>query len=45
MKSRLQRGFFIPSLEVEPQSPQTFGVITTQGNDPRAIQLGLRFNF
>ena len=27
------------------QSPQTFGVITTQGNDPRQIQLGLRFDF
>ncbi len=30
---------------VSLQSPQTFGVITTQGNDPRAIQLGLRFDF
>ncbi len=30
---------------VNLQSPQTFGVITTQGNDPRAIQLGLRFDF
>ncbi len=30
---------------VNLQSPQTFGVITTQGNDPRQIQLGLRFNF
>jgi hypothetical protein len=27
------------------QSPQTFGVITTQGNDARQIQLGLRFDF
>jgi hypothetical protein len=27
------------------QSPQTFGVITTQANDPRQIQLGLRFDF
>jgi hypothetical protein len=30
---------------VSLQSPQTFGVITTQGNDPRQIQLGLRFDF
>ena len=30
---------------VNLQSPQTFGVITTQGNDPRQIQLGLRFDF
>ena len=27
------------------QSPQTFGVITTQGNDPRVVQLGLRLDF
>jgi len=26
-------------------SPQTFGVITTQGNDPRQVQLGLRLDF
>ena len=30
---------------VSLQSPQTFGVITTQGNDPRQIQMGLRFDF
>jgi hypothetical protein len=30
---------------VNLQAPQTFGVITTQGNDPRQIQLGLRFDF
>jgi len=30
---------------VNLQSPQTFGVITTQGNDPRQIQLGMRFDF
>jgi hypothetical protein len=30
---------------VSLQSPQTFGVITTQGNDPRQIQLSLRFDF
>jgi hypothetical protein len=30
---------------VNLQSPQTFGVITTQGNDPRQIQLGLRLDF
>jgi hypothetical protein len=30
---------------VSLQSPQTFGVITTQGNDPRQISLGLRFDF
>lgn len=30
---------------VNLQSPQTFGVITTQGNEPRQIQLGLRFDF
>ncbi|HVH72565.1 MAG TPA: carboxypeptidase-like regulatory domain-containing protein [Candidatus Dormibacteraeota bacterium] len=30
---------------VNLQSPQTFGVITTQANDPRQIQLGLRFDF
>ena len=30
---------------VNLQSPQTFGVITTQGNDPRQIQLGLRVDF
>ena len=30
---------------VSLQSPQTFGVITTQGNDPRQIQLGLRLDF
>jgi hypothetical protein len=30
---------------VNLQSQQTFGVITTQGNDPRQIQLGLRFDF
>jgi hypothetical protein len=30
---------------VSLQSPQTFGVITTQANDPRQIQLGLRFDF
>jgi carboxypeptidase family protein len=27
------------------QSPQTFGVLTTQANDPRQVQLGLRFDF
>jgi len=30
---------------VNLQNPQTFGVITTQGNDPRQIQLGLRLDF
>jgi hypothetical protein len=30
---------------VSLQSPQTFGVITTQGNDPRVVQLGLRLDF
>lgn len=30
---------------VSLQSPQTFGVITTQANDPRQIQFGLRFDF
>jgi hypothetical protein len=30
---------------VNLQSPQTFGVITTQGNDPRQIQLALRLDF
>jgi hypothetical protein len=30
---------------VSLQSPQTFGVITTQGNDARQIQLGLRLDF
>jgi len=30
---------------VNLQTPQTFGVITTQGNDPRQIQLGLRIEF
>lgn len=30
---------------VSLQSPQTFGVVTTQGNDPRQISLGLRFDF
>lgn len=30
---------------VNLQNPQTFGVITTQGNDPRVIQLGLRMDF
>jgi len=30
---------------VNLQSPQTFGVITTQRNDPRQIQLGLRLDF
>ena len=30
---------------VSLQSPQTFGVITTQANDPRQIQLGLRIDF
>jgi hypothetical protein len=30
---------------VNLQSPQTFGVITTQGNDRRQIQLGLRLDF
>ncbi len=30
---------------VNLQSKQTFGVITTQGNDPRQIQLGLRVDF
>jgi len=30
---------------VNLQAPQTFGVITTQANDPRQIQLGLRFDF
>jgi hypothetical protein len=30
---------------VSLQSPQTFGVITTQGNDPRQIQIGLRLDF
>jgi len=30
---------------VSLQSPQTFGVITTQGNDPRVIQLGVRLDF
>ena len=30
---------------VSLQSPQTFGVITTQANDPRQVQLGLRFDF
>ena len=27
------------------QNPQTFGVLTTQANDPRQIQLGLRVDF
>lgn len=27
------------------QSPQTFGVLATQANDPRQVQLGLRFDF
>ncbi|HXN23534.1 MAG TPA: carboxypeptidase-like regulatory domain-containing protein [Candidatus Dormibacteraeota bacterium] len=31
--------------EVNLQRPQTFGVINTQGNEPRQIQLGLRFDF
>jgi hypothetical protein len=35
--------FFDPAVSL--QSPQTFGVIATQGNDPRQIQLGLRFDF
>jgi hypothetical protein len=26
-------------------SPATFGVITTQGNTPRQVQLGFRFEF
>ena len=30
---------------VSLQSPQTFGVITTQGNDPRQISLGLNLTF
>jgi hypothetical protein len=30
---------------VNLQNPQTFGVITTQGNDPRVVQLGLRVDF
>ena len=30
---------------VSLQSPQTFGVLTTQANDPRQVQLGLRFDF
>jgi hypothetical protein len=30
---------------VSLQSPQTFGVLTTQANDPRQIQLGLRLEF
>jgi Carboxypeptidase regulatory-like domain len=30
---------------VSLQSPQTFGVVTTQGNDPRQISLGLRLDF
>jgi Carboxypeptidase regulatory-like domain len=35
--------FFDPAVSL--QSPQTFGVITTQGNDPRQIQMGLRLDF
>lgn len=35
--------FLDPSVSL--QSPQTFGVITTQGNDPRQIQIGMRFDF
>jgi len=30
---------------VNLQSPQTFGVLTTQANDPRQVQLGLRIDF
>jgi len=30
---------------VSLQSPQTFGVLTTQANDPRQVQLGLRLDF
>jgi len=35
--------FLDPAVNLE--SPQTFGVITTQGNDARQIQLGLRVDF
>ncbi len=30
---------------VSLQSPQTFGVLTTQAHDPRQVQLGLRIDF
>ena len=29
---------------VSLQSPQTFGVLTTRANDPRQVQLGLRYS-
>ena len=35
--------FLDPSVSL--QSPQTFGVLTTQANDPRQVQLGLRVDF
>ena len=35
--------FLDPAMSL--QSPQTFGVLTTQANDPRQVQLGLRFDF
>jgi hypothetical protein len=35
--------FATPSLSL--QSPTSFGVIKTQGNSPRQIQMGLRANF
>jgi len=35
--------FLDPSVSL--QSPQTFGVLTTQANDPRHVQLGLRVDF
>lgn len=35
--------FLDPAMSL--QSPQTFGVLTTQANDPRQVQLGLRIDF
>jgi hypothetical protein len=32
-------------LGVDPTSPSSFGVVTSQGNNPRQMQFGLRFSF
>jgi hypothetical protein len=32
-------------LGVDPTSPSTFGVVSTQANNPRQMQFGLRLTF
>jgi len=38
-------GDFQTGLGVDPRAPGSFGVVNTQGNNPRQMQFGLRFTF